>query len=73
MNEYLTVTEVAQATRIPAYVIRRACKAGRIKAIQPGRLSDQSNGCKYWIHSSEVKRFLGEDPTDGGVDEVDTP
>jgi len=72
LKEYLTVTEVARATRIPAYVIRRACKAGTLKAIQPGRLGDASNGCKYWIHSSEVKRFLGEDP-DGGENEIDTP
>jgi len=43
-----------------------------LKAIQPGRLGDASNGCKYWIHSSEVKRFLGEDP-DGGENEIDTP
>ena len=71
MNEYLTVTEVARATRIPAYVIRRACKAGRIKAIQPCRLPGSKRG-KYWIHSSEVERFLGEGP-DGGVNEIDNP
>ena len=71
MKEYLTVTEVARATRIPAYVIRRACKKGIIKAIQPCRLPGSKSG-KYWIHPSEVERFLGED-SDGGESEIDTP